>query len=248
MREALLMVWLAVSVSMAEAAAADGTAGQRATLPLKVLLPGELGGDLDAPLGESPNWLALMGFSDGDRLMPTTVRIETIYRWDDPIEGPYTGRLLTSTPWHMPVVLLRGAGLREGPVVAAEGWPVAEALTNAQIKLGRRNYRFGVGESCGRAAPGSDWGMCRWSLSLGDIRQVLHEFRVNMNAEGAFRQRDERTGLIWTGDLDGDRKLDLVVEASDHDSSINHIRVYLSSLAEAGALVGLAGVFDNPGL
>lgn len=44
--------------------------------------------------------------------------------------------------------------------------------------------------------------------------------------------------LRWAGDLDGDGKLDLIISHDNHDVDV---AVYLSSMAQPGELVGLAG-------
>lgn len=46
--------------------------------------------------------------------------------------------------------------------------------------------------------------------------------------------------LSWAGDLDGDGKLDLIM---NHAAQGWHVTLYLSSLAEPGRIVGEAGSF-----
>ena len=51
---------------------------------------------------------------------------------------------------------------------------------------------------------------------------------------------------MWAGDLDGDGKLDLLLNLSTHYNLDSH-RLFLSSMAKKGQLVGEAAVFDAVG-
>jgi len=65
-------------------------------------------------------------------------------------------------------------------------------------------------------------------------RQVLPGYQLS----SADSIADEKQLLPWAGDLDGDGKLDLIIDHNNHDIDV---AVYLSSLAQPGELVGLAG-------
>lgn len=53
--------------------------------------------------------------------------------------------------------------------------------------------------------------------------------------------------ILWAGDLDGDGKLDLLIDGADHYNVGARMRLYLSSYAPGGRLVGLAAVFESVG-
>ncbi len=218
-------------------------------LPLRILAAGELGGDSPmVEVGESSDWIALVGLPEGYHLLPARVRIDAYYLdGQDSKDGPYTGRLVTTTPWQRPIVLFQGGHLKLGPVKSADGWRPGGALAFQEIRLGRRRYHFGVDAPCTNAGDASDWRACQWVLTNGDLRQVLYEIRVDVDAHGEPVARHEEAGVKFAGDLDGDGKLDLVLNAVDHENHINHTRLYLSSLAKEGALVGVAGVFFHVG-
>lgn len=74
----------------------------------------------------------------------------------------------------------------------------------------------------------------RLELRLYGKRQALPG--VTLPGEGG--NSDPQHLLPWAGDLDGDGKLDLIV---NHDSNGIDVAVYLSSLAQPGELVGFAG-------
>jgi len=53
---------------------------------------------------------------------------------------------------------------------------------------------------------------------------------------------DQRAELIWAGDLDGDGRVDLLVDCGEKNS-VSRLSLYLSTWAGAGQLVGRAGSF-----
>ncbi|MBC7437919.1 MAG: hypothetical protein H7332_17845, partial [Bdellovibrionales bacterium] len=76
-------------------------------------------------------------------------------------------------------------------------------------------------------------------LRLGDRRQLLGAFD-NSGNEGVSPV-DPKTYLIWAGDLDGDGKLDLLLNTG---SCGRKVVLWLSSRATGQALVGLGGSFE----
>lgn len=79
-----------------------------------------------------------------------------------------------------------------------------------------------------------------FELRFGQQRQQLSGYAFSPMAEGfgSLRRHDY---LLWAGDLDGDGKPDLLL---NHGDAEVHVALYLSSLAEKGQLVGLAGHFQ----
>lgn len=82
-------------------------------------------------------------------------------------------------------------------------------------------------------------------LRQGDRRQLLEDFDVG-NGDGPGPE-DPKTYLVWAGDLDGDGKLDLLLNTG---GCSRRATLWLSSLAKGQTLVGLAGRFDysDPGM
>jgi hypothetical protein len=83
-------------------------------------------------------------------------------------------------------------------------------------------------------------------LRIGEQRQILGQFSFGI--EGSFSMKPENY-LIWAGDLDGDGKLDVIIKT---DFQGTDMKMFLSSLAKPGELVGEAGRFvyfpiDSPG-
>jgi hypothetical protein len=76
-------------------------------------------------------------------------------------------------------------------------------------------------------------------LRLGGRRQLLDEFE-NSGSEG-LSPVDPKTYLVWAGDLDGDGKLDLLLNTG---GCSRKMVLWLSSRATGQALVGLGGSFE----
>lgn len=78
-----------------------------------------------------------------------------------------------------------------------------------------------------------------FELRRGRQRQSLRGY--GFSAIDGPGQLSRQTYLRWAGDLDGDGRPDLLMS---HGESSAQLSLYLSSLAKAGELVGLAGSFD----
>jgi hypothetical protein len=76
-------------------------------------------------------------------------------------------------------------------------------------------------------------------LRLGARRQLLDEF--GNDYEGNVSPVNPTEYLVWAGDLDGDGKLDLLLNTGG--CSVKRV-LWLSSLAKGQALVGMAGSFE----
>jgi hypothetical protein len=57
---------------------------------------------------------------------------------------------------------------------------------------------------------------------------------------------DALPGLVWSGDLDGDRRLDLVLDVTDHDN-VSEPTLFLSTRAHQGQAVGRAAALRTTG-
>jgi hypothetical protein len=97
------------------------------------------------------------------------------------------------------------------------------------MSLGRRQYQVGI-----RSAR-EDLFDAQVILTDGNRTQVLY------SADGFADE--PHFDIKWAGDLDGDGKLDLVVDLS-RKYSVHLYRLLLSSKASGAQLVGEAAVFD----
>ena len=210
---------------------------------IHVLLSGDYHGD-EVAHGSGPGWLALVLKSGTARLEPVTLKVSRVFDalLDEEGKPPYTGKRVASLPAVEALALLRGAGLKPGPLDGATLTGPREGLAGKSFSLGARRYTLDVASGCGRRA-----GPCGWTLSDGAIRQTVAELEVTRTADGSLDTDSANTGLIWAGDLDGDGRLDLILDVSNHYNAVAQVRVFLSSRAAPGRLVGEAASFGAVG-
>jgi len=143
-----------------------------------------------------------------------------------------------------PFVLLSG-GLAAGPVATAFRGPAPIFKGHPRrLSLGAEECQVSVDP-----AP-SERGELRCALrfTCGQRRQSLARY-----APCAVRSEpDEATGideiplLLWAGDLDGDGRLDLLLDVSDH-YNVQAFKLFLSSGAAADRLLGEGASFVSVG-
>ncbi|HEY9194127.1 MAG TPA: hypothetical protein VIO81_14755 [Methyloversatilis sp.] len=233
---------LALVVVPAAIPAAD-SADRPGTGTLHVLLSGDFHGD-EVAHGSGPGWFALVLKSGTARLEPVALKVSRVFDavLDEEGKPPYTGKRVASLPAVEALALLRGAGLKPGPLDSATLTGTRQGLAAKSFSLGARRYTLDVAADCGKRA-----GTCRWTLSDGALRQTLAELEVTRTADGRLETDSASTGLIWAGDLDGDGRLDLILDVSNHDNAVAQVRVFLSSRAAPGRLVGEAASFGAVG-
>lgn len=85
------------------------------------------------------------------------------------------------------------------------------------------------------------------SISDGKTTQILKKFTAYKTEESYYYFGDEASpSLIWAGDLDGDNKLDLLLDMTDH-YNVSEIVLFLSSHASSGKLVKKVAAFRTVG-
>lgn len=191
------------------------------------------GGEAVARDGE--RWLALTVRGDEAALVATRVRVRAV---NDPLlddaDGA-SGQQVLATQAPGALMLLRGEGLRAGPLQQARF--AAEADTRARVEpllLGPTEYRFGL--QCDPPAAGGEH-ECAFVLEHGGIRQRVLALPASTDGHGTLVLGAEANpGLIFAGDLDRDGRLDLILDASDH-YNVAEPTLYLSSQAREGDLV-----------
>lgn len=205
---------------------------------LKLMETGEYHGDeISASTGE--RWLGLFQSGSGFALLPARVTVERVH--DIVVDADpevKTGKKVSVGRPGKPVFLLSGAGApRPGAVTTV--FREEKALGNAEVlklSLGGREYVLRVLSDNPRPA---DYLMenSRLVLTSGGESQVLFSVR---------RQNDAGWFLLWAGDLDGDRKLDLYMDLATHYNASQR-RLFLSTWAPRGGLVREAAVFSTVG-
>ena len=204
--------------------------------------------DGEAPAADGQTWQALVPTSDGFGLRSVTVRVETVRdEIVDPEAGPFTGRRVT-TPlstvhgdgWveDSTVALVRrpAAPFPEGLVPTAfEGlWPFEGGALHLTLGEARYEVTYATGPE---ASPGfRPERVVLLARDGGPKRPVAH--LVNRD--------DAHPALLWAGDLDGDGRLDLLLDESWH-YNLSAPTLYLSSAASGDAPVGRVARHETTG-
>ena len=199
------------------------------------------GGEVDAQTGEV--WQGLYPTASGFELRPVPLRVEPARdEVADGLDGPVTG-VRVATPSSTPT---DGFGAPEDAALAlvrrpgrpfAAG-PVSTAFAGSwPARSGRRTLVLGTERAELSVVEGPD--------VLASPHERVRPERVLVLTHGDGRRqplvhiidRDGgRPALVWAGDLDGDARLDLLLDES-WDQNVTAPTLYLSSEAEAGRLV-----------
>lgn len=174
-------------------------------------------------------FLVLAGDERVPRLESASLRVRRVYDpWED-AEGETTGKRV-EVDGHNDVFLLRSPHLRAGHVVAAS--PMRTELpidAPTPITLGATQYTLDY--HCG--SDPDERGIVECALILDDGRRQQELARVLY-----FFADREHMGVLFhfAGDLDGDGRLDLLIDISRTDHEW-HPALFLSSAADEGELV-----------
>jgi hypothetical protein len=200
---------------------------------------GDLHGD-ETLLGDDERWLALILAADGARMQSVRVGVEAV---EDPLldaAGERTGRRV-SVPGSSDEVLLLLAGgrLRAGPVVLA---------THASgIDLQREPLSIDLpGQPSAQLASRCDpvtepAPRCVLWLEQAGLRQKLVHYDALPGSDGVLQAGDDApTAVLFAGDLDGDGRLDLIIDTSEH-YNVAQPTLFLSGAAATGELLRAVG-------
>ena len=173
-----------------------------------------------------PGWLGWT--DDGDQLRAARL----IVRSRPPDEGHDESFVTVESAPRVTFAVRCVKGLRAGPIQRATSETAISLLSNrsGRLAIGRRQYQLRL-ESV--------------EPSLADAKVILTDgsrTQVLYSADG-FAD-DPHFDIVWTGDLDGDGRLDLVVNLSRKYSE-HPYRLLLSTRAAAGQLVGDAARFET---
>lgn len=198
----------------------------------------------------SDDWLALTLMAGGWMLQPVRVTIEPDHdpRVEDEDGGEKTGRRVTASTVDEPLMLLRGAHLSAGAVRGAT--PDAADLRLGEtsiLRLDGTTYHLRLRCATGQDALGATACALILTSSASSTSQTLATYSTSMTDSGQRLFAGEVTPtVIWAGDLDRDRRLDLLIDTSD-DFNLYAPTLYLSSAALQGFLVGHVALFRSTG-
>jgi hypothetical protein len=169
------------------------------------------------PAARNLEWLVLCPTPAGAELRKMTIEVRP-FRSGAVNDGPgkTSGRTVAAPGCAEPIALVRGPGLTEGKVATVTHEEGNIAFGGGSFVVKRDRPEPEPEDSCGKKR-------VHLVMTSGDIRHVL--------AEADFCTL---FGIRWSGDLDGDGKLDLVV-VDNLDSGSNLLRLFLSKDAGAKA-------------
>ena len=244
MKRGTTFILMAAAFALAWPAASPLAQRRQAASGVRLVEAGGFHGDeVSARTGET--WLGLYVSEGRSSLAPSVVEVVPEH---DPVvdEEPWqkTGKAVSVVNRKdEPLFLIAGAAaLKPGPVVTSRAEEATLASgANVSLRLAGAVYSLRVLNGGGRAGQIALPADARLVLSKGRATQVLY----GMGAEGGGVDHHEWR-LLWAGDLDGDRGLDLYVQVSDHYNVIEH-RLFLSSRAGRKRLVREVAVFRMVG-
>ena len=206
-----------------------------ALLAIQILYPRQFHED-ETQAKSGQQWMALIDEGQRSSLRNVTIHVERVTDVGDQ-PGQKTGKevsIATPIEQESVIALLRGMALREGAVPTARYSGEGDAGKPLQITLPNAATTYTLAIDC-------DGRHCPLTLSANGTSQRLFVFNDDPDA-GDFNG----LRVIWAGDLDGDGRLDLLVDVSNHDNA-GDTALYLSSKARSGELVGLAATLQTVG-
>lgn len=209
----------------------------------KLIEPGAFHGEeVTARSGEK--WLGL--HITGENSMLLTYRL-TVNAVQDSLvdeEGQKTGKEVSVDLPLEPLFLIKGTGiLKAGPVTTVfdDGSDLSNLKESSPITLdlAGKSYLLKVGSEDTAKCPDQPLPRnARLVLVNGETRQVLYTLE-ECGDDPSWR-------LIWAGDLDGDGKLDLYVNVTQH-YNVTKRKLFLSAPAREGQLVKEVAEFVTSG-
>jgi hypothetical protein len=196
----------------------------------ELLLPGAHHGD-EVPRDADGPWWAICGPA-GHRVLkrvPVSIR-----RVNDPVldaAGEMTGAEPIALDCDQPLAFLRG--------VAGLGARALEDGVASPVRDGVSSLRYGTEALEIRRIQSGDTGY-RLELHAGGRTQTLFA------SETGFDWEPELWSVRWVGDLDGDGRADLLLDATD-DENVGQTFLFLSSLAPRDVLLRLVAMYRTVG-
>ena len=194
------------------------------------------GDEVSAESGEV--WLGLYSTPDGYALIPSRITVETVY---DPFvdnAGEETGKMVLVAGQTRPLFLIKGLNTpeRESIKTLSTEQTVLGPGKSLSLKLDDKNESYLTAYGEGDIGPNGFTSLENYSLELSK-GQLSQELLAYSSTNGAIPT------LLWAGDLDGDNRLDLVINATPHYAVSSAPMLFLSSMAKDGNLVQKVAIF-----
>jgi hypothetical protein len=162
--------------------------------------------------------------------------------------GAESGRRVEIEPDVNALALLEGpAWVTPGPLPTSLVNHAIEAGGSAEVRLGHGSYRVSL--SCRDVVPRVDQyrrQTCGLTLGTEHARQTLFTYSAAFSGRERVWAAEKTPVVLWAGDLDGDGRLDVLLDTSE-SSNEEALRLFLSSTATGGQLVSEVASFSHLG-
>jgi hypothetical protein len=175
-------------------------------------------------------WMGLFPTKAGQfELRPTRVNVTMVHDEinDEPVNQK-TGKKVTTSDKVEPLVLVKDVpALKAGKVITSTTYQKERPDVGAKLKLnvGGKESTLTVG---GVKKDKEYRSQYKVVLETGGVKQTVYERKEV--ADSSF------PSLLWAGDLDGDGKLDLIMDTTDN-YNVRNVTLFLSTKAKPGKLV-----------
>lgn len=233
------------------AAFADEPPSIQPTVPsqLRFLVPGTFrAGEVTVEPGS--NWLAVVPQRDrGYLIEEATLDVEAVHDPVDDREGETTGlRLTAPSCFRTPLFMVRGTEAVQTGFMDSAVWIPLELVIDEPMPITTNtNRHYALVVDCG-SVPAPSLGEvieCPLVVHFELAHQVLASFLISFGPDLQPEFADDAQPLlVWAGDIDRDRGLDLLLDLSN-SRSISAPTLFLSSSAAEGELVGEFGGLET---
>jgi hypothetical protein len=241
---------LCLSLLLVSACAMAWAAETATEHPVELLMPGTFhGNEVSAEFGEK--WLALVSEngSKDTRLIEVSLKVKAVPDMDDK-EGEATGKEVSVEPPQNVRFFVRGdkrfkAGTVETFVLDGEELSPEKAF----VFRSSDGTEYKLSFQCPEPVQFDDhgFGTCMLILEGAGETQELKAVSLWRSPEGKLLvASDAALRVIWAGDIDGDGKLDLLVDLTNH-YNVSAPTLFLSTAATKGDLVGRVASFVSYG-
>jgi hypothetical protein len=191
--------------------------------------------DDEAFARDGERWLALEDSASGARLTSTRVRVTRVHDAVVDAEGEATGREVVAVAAPEAGVLLRGAGLRAGPVERVERLDDSMLPPGEFAAFHFRGAEYRLRARCAAPPAATDEGQaCDVVLAGPAGEQVLFGVLRWVRSDGGIDFGDAaRPLLLHAGDFDRDGRPDLILDTTDH-YNVAEPTLFLSAPASHG--------------
>ena len=198
----------------------------------------------EVSMEDAGEWFALVQSGPRFQLRPVRVSVTPVHDEIDEDPESLNGRLVTADATPDPVILLRGDIFRSREVTAVVAQAHTLALGEAH-SLGSAVFSLGVEDTTVIAG---QWQYhIRLWLQQGNVSQPVATYSGYSDDGKSVNYAAERPPqILWAGDLDGDRRLDFLLDTSDH-YNVEELTLYLSSQAHGGVLVQASATIRRVG-